>query len=45
MNSENTKTSDPHRLFVNLSDKANLKRSDKYVVPSNYSIYDTWKNI
>ena len=29
MNSENSKTSDPHRLLPNLSDKINLKRSDK----------------
>ena len=31
MNSENSKTSDPHRLLLNLSDKINLKTSDKYV--------------
>ena len=29
MNSENSGTSDPHRLLLNLSDKINLKRSDK----------------
>ena len=29
MNSENSKTSDPHRLLLNLSDKINLKRSNK----------------
>ena len=45
MNSENSKTSYPHRLLPNLSDKINLKRSDKYVVFSNLSIYYTWKNI
>ena len=45
MNSENSKTSDPHSLFLNLSDKINLKRSDKYVALSNLSIYYTWKNI
>ena len=45
MNSGNSKTSDPHRLLLNLSDKINLKRSDKYVVLSNLSIYYTWKNI
>ena len=38
MNSENSKTSDPHRLLLNLSDKINLKRSDKYVALSNLSI-------
>ena len=45
MNSGNSKTSDPHRLLLNLSDKINLKRSDKYVALSNLSIYYTWKNI
>ena len=45
MNSENSKTTDPHRLLLNLSDKINLKRNDKYVALSNLSIYYTWKNI
>ena len=45
MNSKNSKTSDPHRLLLNLSDKINLKRSDRYVALSNLSIYYTWKNI
>ena len=31
MNSKNRKTSDSHRLLLNLSDKINLKSSDKYV--------------
>ena len=31
MNSKNSKTSDPHRLLFSLTDKMNLKRSDKYV--------------
>ena len=35
MNSENSKTSDLQRLLLNLSDKIDLKRSDKYVVLSN----------
>ena len=39
MNSENSKTSDPHRLLLNLTDKTKLKRSDKYVALSNLSIY------
>ena len=41
MNSKNSKTSDPHRL----TDKINLKRSDKFVALSNLSICNTWKNI
>ena len=44
-NSENSRTSDPHRLFLNLSDKINLKRNYEYVALSNLSIYYTWKNI
>ena len=31
MNSKKSKTSDPHRLILNLSEKINLKRIDKYV--------------
>ena len=45
MNSENNKTPDPHRLLLNLSDKINLKRSDKYVAVSNLIVYYGWKNI
>ena len=44
-NSENCKTSDPHRLLLNLSNKINLKRSDKCVALSNLSIHYAWKNI
>ena len=45
MNFENSKTSDSHRLLLNLKDKINLKRSDKYFALSNFSIYYTWKYI
>ena len=41
MNSENSKTSDPHRLLLNLTDKIDLRRKFKYVALSNLSIYDT----
>ena len=41
MISKNSKTSDRHRLLFNLSDKINLKGSDKYVALSNLSIYYT----
>ena len=43
MNSENSKTSEPHGLLFNLSDKINLKRSDKYVALPNLSIYYSWE--
>ena len=45
MNSENSKKSDPHRRLLDLSDKINPKRNDKYVALSNLSIYYTGKNI
>ena len=41
MDSKNSKTSDPHRLLLNLSDKTSLKGSDKFVALSNLSIYRT----
>ena len=44
MNSKNSRTSDPHRLLLNLTDKINLKKNDNYVALSNLSIYYTWKN-
>ena len=45
MKSENSKTSGRHRLLLNLSDKINLKRSDKYVFLSNLKVHYAWKNI
>ena len=44
MSSANSKTSDPHRLILNVSEKINLKSSDKYFPLSNLSIYYTLKN-
>ena len=45
MNSKKSKTSDPRRLLLNLIDKIDLRREDKYIALSNLSIYYTWKNI
>ena len=45
MNSENSKTPDSHRLLLNLFDKVDLRRKEKYVALTNLSIYYTWKNI
>ena len=44
MNSENSKAPDPDRLLLNITEKINSKRSDKYVALSNLSIYYTLKN-
>ena len=38
MNSKSNKTSDSHRLLLNLSDQTNLKRSDKDVALSKHNI-------
>ena len=43
MNSKYDKTSYPYRLLLNLTDKINLKRSDKYLTLSNLGIYYTQK--
>ena len=46
MNSENSKTSEPHVLLLTLAHKLDLRRSEKnYITLSNFSIYYTWKNI
>ena len=41
MDAENSKPSDSHWLLLNLSDKTNLKKSDKCVTLSNFSIWKT----
>ena len=45
MNSENRKTSKPHSLILNLTDKTDLRRGENSTTLSNLSIYYTWKNI
>ena len=43
MNSKISKTFNPHKLLLNLSEKINLKRNGKYVALSNLGVYYTWK--
>ena len=45
MNSESSKTSMPHVLILNLTDKIDLRRGEKNISLSNLSIYYTWKII
>ena len=45
MNSENSKTSEPHVLILKPTDKLDLRRDEKIIALSNLSIYYTWKNI
>ena len=45
MNSENSKTSEPHILKLKLTDKLDLTLDKKVFALSNLSIYYTWNNI
>ena len=45
MNSENSRTSEYHVLVLKLTDKLDLRRSQKSFALSNLSIYYTRKNI
>ena len=45
MNNENSKTNEPHRYKLNLTDKLNLKNPNKRMPLANLGIYYTWKNI
>ena len=45
MNSRNSKASGPHILLIDVSDKTNLTKSDRYIGLSILSIRYTWKNI
>ena len=45
MNSENSKTSNPHILKLKLTSKLNLWIGEKVIAMSNFSIYYTSKNI
>ena len=45
MNTENSKTNEPHRFRLTLADKLNLEDPNKNMALANSSIYCTWKNI
>ena len=45
MNSENSRTPEPHILKLNLTDKLDLRLDKKVIALSNLSIYYTWNNI
>ena len=45
MDSQNSKTSEPHVLILKLTDKLDLRRGEKNIALSNPSIYYTLKNI
>ena len=45
MNSENSRTPEPHILKLKLTDKLDLRLDKKVIALSNVSIYYTWNNI
>ena len=45
MNMENSKMNETHKFVLNLSQRLDLRSSDKHVAPQNLSIYYRWKNI
>ena len=45
MNTENSKTNQPHKFVVNLSQRLDVKSTDKHVALQNLSTYCTCKNI
>ena len=44
-NTENSKTSEPHKFKLDLADNLHLKNPNKNMTLANLSIYYTWKNI
>ena len=45
MNSENSRTPEPHILILRLTNKLDLRIGKNVIALSNFSIYYTWKNI
>ena len=45
VNSEKSKTSEPHVLILKLTEELDFRRGEKSIALSNLSICYTWKNI
>ena len=45
INKENGKKNKPHKFVLNLSQRLDLRSSNKHAVLQNLPIYYTWKNI
>ena len=45
MSMKNSKTNEPHKFVLNLSQRLDLGSSNKFVTLQNLSIHYTWKNI
>ena len=45
MNMENSNMNEPHKFGLNLSQRSDLKSSNKHVVLQNLYIYYQWENM
>ena len=45
INMESNKTNEPHKFVLNLSERLDLRISNKFVAFQKLSVYWTWKNI
>ena len=45
INTENRNMNELHKFLINLSQRLDLRSSDRHTVLQNLSIYYTWKNI
>ena len=45
MNTENSKMNEPHKFVITLSQRLDLRSSNKCVALQNLCIYQTWKNV
>ena len=44
LNTENNKMNEPHKFVLNLSQRLDIRSSNKYIVIHVLTIYYTWKN-
>ena len=45
VNMENSETNERHKFFLDLSQRLDLRSSNKHVAVQNLPVYCTWKNI
>ena len=45
MNTENSKTNEPHRCVLTLSQRLDFRSLNKHVALENLCIYYTWKSL
>ena len=45
MNTENSKTNEPHKFVISLPKRLDLRSSNKHITLQNLAIYYAWENI